>query len=252
MSALAKTLAEMVMPKAKLPVRVDVNAVRVLAVGKIIDAAKSCVYAEGGVVRKCKGKGKSKVGSSRRVNVYVMESASGTLMWLCWKSDRININDIENKLVDVTNAKPVINRDGLFLDLDNSSDIVVRFDPMQVPVQITQQVTLWSAADVAEELIGSYVNMVLFVEEVQPKGKADSWDDYVQLVVMDTDNRWLSLLVWDYVESDFKQGSTIIAYGLVVRPGQSFNDGQWHDDMTWGVAKYAGWRTAFSDVWVLV
>ena len=123
---------------------------------------------------------------------------------------------------------------------------------MQVPVQITQQVTLWSAADVAEELIGSYVNMVLFVEEAQPKGKADSGDDYVQLVVMDADNRWLSLLVWDYVESDFMQGSTIIAYGLVVRPGQSFNDGQWHDAMTWGVAKYAGWRTAFSDVWVLV
>ena len=254
MLAVTKTLAELLKPRSKLPLRVHVNAVRVLAVGKIIDAAKSCVYAEGGVVRKCKGKGKGKgdVESTRRVNIYVMEAESGTLMWLCWKIDGITINDIENKLVDISNAKPVINRGGLFLDLDRSSDIVVRFDPMQVPVQITQQVTLWSVADVAEELIGSFVNMVLFVEEVQPKGKADSGDDYIQLVVMDTDNRWMSLLVWDHLESDFKPGSTIIAYGLVVRPGQSFTDGQWHDDMTWGVAKYAGWRTAFSDVGVLV
>ena len=69
--AVTKTLAELLKPRSKLPLRVHVNAVRVLAVGKIIDSAKTCVYAEGGVVRKCKGKGKGKgdVETTRRVNI---------------------------------------------------------------------------------------------------------------------------------------------------------------------------------------
>ena len=256
-SGVTKKMAELLAPRAVLPPRVNLSAVQVLAVGKVHVEGKGNGKGKGSIDAKGKGKGKTKgkptTGKSlHKVVIYVREVDTGTIVALTWQAEEISTKNLEHALVNVNNAKPVMGRDGFSLELDGYSDIKALLNPSDAPLQVGSDIKLWTSKEAELEEIGSHVNIVFFVEGVQPKQTANGGDDYVQLNVVDTASERVSLQVFDHTDADFAQGSTIIAFGMVIRPGRIKVAGIWHDDTTWGQAKYSAWRTAFHDVGVLV
>ena len=256
-SAVTKTTAELLAPRALLPPRVNLHSVQVLAVGKVHVEAKGNGKGKGVIDAKGKGKGKTKGKPAtgkplHKVVIYVREGGTGTIVVLMWQAEEISTKNLENALVNVNNAKPVMGKDGFSLELDGYSDIKALLNPSDMPLQVGSDIKMWTTKEAEVEDIGSHVNIVYFVEGVQLKQIANGGDDYVQLNVVDTANERVSLQVFDHTDADFAQGSTIIAFGMVIRPGRIKVSGMWHDDTTWGQARYSAWRTAFADAGVLV
>ena len=171
-SGVTKTMAELLAPRSVLPPRVNLHAVQVFAVGKVRVEAKGNGKGKGAIDAKGKGKGKTtgKPATGKplhRVCIYVRDADAGTILWVAWTAEEVCAKNIDNGLVNVNNAKPVMGRDGLCLELDGYSDIKSLLNPSDAPLQIGSDVKLWTFKEAELENIGVYVNIVFFVEGVQ-------------------------------------------------------------------------------------
>ena len=243
-----KTIAELKEPKASFPPRICLNAVHVVAVGKVVvdDGAKGKGKGKKGTQG---GKGKGKVGTSKamqKVSLHVVDPDTNEMMFLVWQGEDISVRNLANALINITSAKPAITKDGVHLELDERSGISITLNRVDSPMHIKDDIKLWTLSEATSEELGTYVNVALYVEAAQEK-TTSAGEQFMTLNVVDTKSERTTLQAYGYREDDIVFGATIIAFGLAVRPGRTYNGGSWQDDATWGTVKFSAWRTAFTD-----
>ena len=252
-----KTIAELQTPKASLPPRICLNSVQVVAVGKMVveDTAKgkgkgkSQSKSVAGGKSHSSGKGKGKVVTSKvvhKVSIHVVDLDTNELMFLVWQGENISVKNLANAVINITSAKPAITKDGVHLELDDRSGINLTLNRNDSPIHIKDDIKLWTLNQAAQEPLGTYVNVALYVEASQDK-IAQSGEHYMTLNVVDTENQRTTMQAYGYRDDDFGNGATIIAFGLAVKPGRSYSSEGWSDDASWGTVRFSSWRTAFAN-----
>ena len=259
--AMLKTISELLVPRASLPTRVDLSAVLVLAIGKISveDTAKGQGKTAkggkgGGKLQKGKGKGSQAASitttantKKQQVPLYIIEPETGNVMLVTYQSESISITDLQSATVNIKSAKPIIDKTvGLQLMMDKFSGITVRLnthDGKQEYLGDLANMPLSTFSEVTSMPAGGFVNMLLYLEVIEEK-LTNNQEPFLHLSVMDTLNQRESLQLYNYAMEEFTQGDTLLALGLSLRYGRSYQDGDWRVDMTWCQAKYTAYRSA--------
>ena len=207
------------------------------AIGKPVrlDEAKGKGKGVRGAGKGSNGKGKpTMVKSSLRASIFVLEPDTGYMMWY-----QIAIGNLLNskelvylELDDFSSTVPLsINCDG---------NDIVEFDTTHMGLCLQNEVTLL--------LVGSYVNMVLYLEVVDEK-QSISGDAYLQVSIQDTAGVRDTFQFYGHSAAHFCQGDTVLALCHVACAGRNDTGGQWVDDSSWSQAQYSAHRSVISKVY---